>query len=115
MKKLILAAALLVPLSGCQWAANVFGGTPSAQTQTDIVNGVLAGCQTYKIALEAAIVVQKAGKFSAQQVADIHAARGGIEAICPPAGTMPTNLTSALVTIAEGTSTIISDTKAVQP
>lgn len=102
-------------LGGCTWLASTFGGTPSAQTQTDIVNGVLAACETYKVALEAATVVQTAGKFTPQQVADIKAARPGIESICPPAGTMPTNLTTALVTIAEGTATIVTDTKAANP
>lgn len=108
-----IAGLLLV--SGCTWLATTFGGTPSAQTQTDIVNGVLAACETYKVALEAAIVVQDAGKFTTQQVADIKAARPGIESICPPGGTMPTNLTTALVVIAEGTAKIVTDTKAAQP
>ncbi len=111
----IVVAGGLTGLTACTWLANTFGPTPSAQTQTDIVHGVLAACNTYKIALEAATVAQNAGKFSAQQVAEIHAVRPGIEGICPPKGAMPTNLTSALVIIAEGTATIVSDTKAVNP
>lgn len=114
MRRLLLIVALCLPIGGCTWLAQTFGDSPSAQTQTDIVHGVLAACQTYKVALEAAIVVQQAGKFTPAQVADIHAARPGIESICPPNGEMPTNLTSALVTIAEGTATIVSDTKAAQ-
>ena len=115
MRRILLIAAIALPLGGCTWLAGVFGGSPSGQTQTDIVHGVLAGCQTYKIALEAAIVVQKAHKFSDAQVAEIKAVRPGIESICPPGGTMPTNLTTALVIIAEGTATIVSDTKQANP
>ena len=110
-----LVAALTLALGSCTWLAGVLGGTPSAQTQTNIVHGVLAACQTYKLSLEAAIIVQNAHKFSDIQVAEIKAVRPGIEAICPPNGAMPTNLTSALVTIAEGTSVIVSNTKQVQP
>ena len=104
----------MLAVTGCTWLASTFGGSPDAQTQTTIVHGVLAACNTYKIALEAAIVVQNAHKFTDAQVAQIKAVRPGIESICPPNGAMPTNLTSALVIIAEGTATIVSDTRAAQ-
>ena len=110
MRRLILAAALLIPLSGCQTIAGWLGGTPSASTQTAIVHGVLAGCDAfYKGALPAAFVADDAHLLTDAVKADIKSVRLGVDAICPPSGTMPTNATAALLTVVEGSAKIYSD------
>lgn len=109
-RKLILAAALCLPIAGCTWLANTFGGTPSAQTQTVTVHVVLDACDAfYKGALKAAFVADDAHLLTPAIKADIHSVRLGVDAICPPDGTMPTNLTAAAVSIIEGGAKIYAD------
>jgi len=82
VKRLLLIAAIALPLSGCQWLASTFGGTPSASTQTAIAHGVLAACDAYyKGALKAAFVADDAGLLTPAIKADIHSTRAGVEAI----------------------------------
>ena len=110
MRRLLIVAALCVPLGACTTLANWFGGTPSASSQTAIVHGVLAACDAYyKGALKAAFVADDAGLLTPAIKADIHSTRAGVEAICPPGGTMPTNAVAALVTISEGAAKIYND------
>lgn len=105
-----LALSILLGVGGCTWLANTFGPTPTPGTQTAIVNGVLAACDAYyKGALKAAFVADDAGLLTPAIKADIHSTRAGVEAICPPGGTMPTNAVAALVTIAEGSARIYND------
>ena len=108
--KLAAVLGVLCALSSCTWLANTFGGTPSASSQTAIVHGVLAACDAYyKGALKAAFVADDAGLLTPAIKADIHSTRAGVEAICPPGGTMPTNAVAALVTISEGAAKIYND------
>jgi hypothetical protein len=112
MKRIFLPliVGFALTLGGCQWMAQTFGGTPSASTQTAIVNGVLAACDVYyKGALKAAFVADDAGLLTPAIKADIHSTRAGVESICPPKGVMPTNATAALVTIVQGSARIYND------
>jgi hypothetical protein len=108
MRKLILAAALLVPLSGCQTVAGWLGGTPQSQTVT--VHSVLAACDGfYKGAMKAAFVADDAHILTPALKADIHSVRVGVDSICPPNGAMPSNLPQALVSIVEGAAKVYTD------
>lgn len=107
MRKLILAAALLLPLGGCTWLANTFGGTDN---QTVTVHTVLAACDGfYKGALKAAFVADDAHLLTDAVKADIKSVRLGVDSICPPNGTMPTNLTAAVVSVVEGAAKVYTD------
>jgi hypothetical protein len=110
MRRILLIAAIALPLGGCTWLANTFGGTPSAGTQTAIVHGFEAGCDAfYKGALKAAFVADDAHLLTDAVKADIHTVRLSVDAICPPGGTMPTNATSALLVVVEGSARIYTD------
>lgn len=110
MKKYLAIAIVALGLSGCQWAANTFGGTPSAETQTVTVHVVLDACDAfYKGALKAAFVADDAGLLTPAIKADIHSVRLGVDSICPPNGSMPTNIPAALVTVIEGGAKIYAD------
>lgn len=113
--RLLIPLALLLPIGGCTWLANTFGGTPDPATETAIVNGFLDACQLYGSALQDATVAANANLLSADTKAKIKAVRPGIESICPPAGTMPTNATAALVTVVEGTAQIVAAVKGITP
>jgi hypothetical protein len=107
-RKLLLAAGLCLGLGGCATIAGWLGGTPQSQTIT--VHSVLAACDGfYKGALKAAFVADDAGLVTPAVKADIHSIRLGVDSICPPAGTMPTNLAQALVTIVEGGAKVYLD------
>lgn len=110
MRRILLIAAVALPLGGCQQLASWFGPTPSAQTQTVTVHVVLDACDGfYKGALKAAFVADDAHLLSDAVKADIKSVRLGVDAICPPDGTMPTNLTAAAVSIIEGGAKIYAD------
>lgn len=107
-RKLILAAALLVPLSGCQTVAGWLGG--SADSQTVTVHSVLAACDGfYKGAMKAAFAADDAHLLTPAVKADIHTVRTGVDSICPPNGVMPTNLPQAIVSIVEGAAKVYTD------
>jgi len=110
MKRFLFIAALALSVTGCTWLANTFGPTPSPQTQTVTVHVVLDACDAfYKGALKAAFVADDAGLLTPAIKADIHSVRLGVDAICPPGGTMPTNVTAAAVSIIEGGAKIYAD------
>lgn len=110
MKRFIPIAIVLLALSGCTWLANTFSSTPSPATQTVTVHVVLDACDVfYKGAMKAAFVADDAHLLTPAIKADIHSVRLGVDAICPPDGTMPTNLTAAAVSIIEGAAKINAD------
>lgn len=101
-----LAIMLVLSVSGC----GLFGATPSHQTQTVTVHVVLDACDAfYKGALKAAFLADDAHLLTPAIKADIHSVRLGVDAICPPAGAMPTDLTSAAISVIEGGAKIYAD------
>lgn len=108
MKRLILAAALCLPLMGCQTVAGWLGG--SQQSQTVTVHSVIAACDGfYKGAMKAAFAADDAKLLTLPIKADIKTLRGGVDSICPPNGAMPTNLPQALVSIVEAGAKVYTD------
>lgn len=108
MRRILIAAALLVPLSGCQTVAGWLGG--SAESQTVTVHSVLAACDGfYKGAMKAAFAADDAHLLTPAIKADIHTARIGVDSICPPNGAMPANLPQALVAIVEAAAKVYTD------
>lgn len=114
MRRILIAAALLVPLSGCQTLASVFGGTPDQPTKTAIVESFIDACSLYAGALKDAAAAANAGLLSDAQKAKIHAIRPSIEGtgpgtgVCPPNAPQPVNATGALVTVVQATASIKS-------
>jgi hypothetical protein len=110
MRRELMICGLLL-LGGCTWLANTFGGTPDQTTKTAIVEGFIDACDIYVAALKDATAAQTSHLLSDAVVVKIHAIRPGIEAICPPKGTMPENATGALVTVVQGTAQIVAAVK----
>lgn len=108
MRRLILAAALCLPIAGCSTIAGWLGG--SQQSQTVTVHSVLAACDGfYKGAMKAAFAADDAHLLTPAIKADIHTARVAVDSICPPNGAMPTNLPQALVSIVEAGAKVYTD------
>jgi hypothetical protein len=109
MRRLILAAALLIPLGGCTTIANWFGGMPSAQTKTTIVEVFADSCHTYAAALNLAAQALAANLLTEAQIAQVQQAKAIADPICT--GPQPTNLAAAFVSVASATVSIGQATK----
>jgi hypothetical protein len=104
MRRLLFAAALLVPLAGCQTIAGWVGGTPSQQTKTTLTEAIVDACKAYATTLNLAADAEDAKLLSQAQVTQIDNARGGANSLCQ--GQQPTNLASALVAVTTATAQI---------
>jgi len=114
MKRLLLVAAIALPLGGCSTVAGWLGG--SADSQTVTVHSVLAACDGfYKGAMKAAFVADDAHLLTPALKADIHSVRLGVDSICPPNGAMPSNLPQALVSIVEAAAKVYTDAGVTNP
>jgi hypothetical protein len=112
MKRYLIVAALLVPLSGCQTIAGWFGGKPTQTTKTTIVEVFADGCHTYAAALNLAAQTLQAGKLTEAQINDVKTAKAIGDPICT--GPQPTNLASAFVAVAGATYSIGTATQGAQ-
>lgn len=114
MRRIALAGMVLLPLGGCTFLANTFGGTPDQPTKTAIVETFIDACSLYAGALKDAATAANAGLLSDGQKAKIHAIRPPIEGtgpgtgVCPPNAPEPVNATAALVTVVQATASIKS-------
>lgn len=104
MKRLILIATLLVPLSGCSWFASTFGDSPDQATKTTIVDTFADACHTYATALRTAAAALNAKLLSDAQIAAVDKAQVVGDGVCK--GPQPTNLTSAVVSVLSATASI---------
>ena len=108
-RKLILAAALCLPIAGCTWLANTFGGNPDQPTKTTIVEVFADGCHTYAAALKLAAQALTANLLTEAQIAQVNQAKTIADPICT--GPQPTNLAAAFVSVASATVSIGQATK----
>jgi len=104
MKRFLLIAALLVPLSGCQWLASTFGGTADQATKTTIVEVFADACHTYATTLRTAAAALDAKLLTDAQIADVDKAKTVGDGVCK--GPQPTNLTAAVVSVLSATASI---------
>lgn len=109
MRRVLIVAMVLLPLGGCTWLAGVFGGTPSAQTKTTIVEVFADGCHTYAAALNLAAQALTANLLTEAQIAQVNQAKAIADPICT--GPQPTNLAAAFVSVASATVSIGQATK----
>lgn len=101
MKRILLAAIVILPLGGCTWFANLVGGTPDATTKTTIVETFTDGCNAYAAALSIAADALTANVLSDTQISEVQQAKALADPICK--GPQPTNLAAAFVTVATAT------------
>lgn len=94
MRRLILAAALVAGLGGCQ----VFQASDSS-TQEGTVKAFMAACVTYKNAFSAINIADQVHPLTPAQVTKINAIDVEVAKLCPPGGAMPSNALGGVVTI----------------
>lgn len=104
--RIILTAALVSGLGGCTTLANVFGGTPSADTQTAIVHSFTTACEAYSVTLNAAAVARSNHLLTDSQIATVDAVRPAANGIC--LGPMPTNVAASAVIVVTATAQIVA-------
>lgn len=104
MRRLLLIAALSLPLGACSWLAATFGDSPSPTTKTTIVETFRDGCEAYAAALNLAAQALTANTLSDAQIADVNQAKAIADPICK--GPQPTNLAAAFVSVAEASLSI---------
>lgn len=104
MRRALLVATVLLPLGGCTWLAGVFGGTPTAQTKTTIVEVFADACHAYASTLRLATQALQANLLTDQQIVAVDQARGVATPICT--GPQPTNFAVALVSVTEATANV---------
>lgn len=106
MKKFLLASLVILPISGCSWVASTFGDNPTQETKTTIVDVFHDSCETYVTALKVAASAEANGLLSADAVSKIDQAQVAGDKACK--GPMPTNLTSAVVSVLSAAASITS-------
>ena len=99
VRKIMLAAALVMPLAGCTWIDSVIN--PSQDTKSNILQAYTDACNAYKSTEHLAAVAINADLLTSAQVDTVAKARAVVTPICT--GPLPSNLGSVVISILTNT------------
>lgn len=95
-RRVLLSCALVVGLAGCTQSCAVWSALTGDKAETITVETVRTACKSYASALQLVDAIDDIHPLSQAQVKKVNDVVREAKKICPPDGTMPTNLLDGL-------------------